>query len=80
MGATSKHYGDVYRWIIKVIESCETPEQDKTARKLIGLYITDLQKNKNIEFEMVMDIQRNLTCAIDGITFSRLEKKLQNGN
>ena len=35
MAANSKHYGDVTNWIEKVIESCETPLQELTARKLV---------------------------------------------
>ena len=32
------HYGDVVRWIERVIDSCETSPQIKTAQKLIRLF------------------------------------------
>jgi len=34
----SKHPSDVYFWIIKVFESCETARQIRNARKLIWSY------------------------------------------
>ena len=38
MASTSKHYGDVAKWIEKVIESCETSLHEETAKKLVHLY------------------------------------------
>ena len=35
MGAQSNHYGDISTWIEKVIESCETRQQTRTADKLL---------------------------------------------
>ena len=35
MGANSNHYGDISNWIEKVIESCETTKQTRTADKLL---------------------------------------------
>jgi hypothetical protein len=35
MGANSNHYGDISTWIEKVIESCETILQTRTADKLL---------------------------------------------
>jgi hypothetical protein len=80
MGATSKHYGDVYKWVSKVIESCKTQEQEKTARKLIDNYINNLYYNNEVHPVLRAEINRNLTCILDGISFSRIEEKLQNGN
>lgn len=80
MGATSKHYGDVYKWISKVIESCKTQEQEKTARKLIDNYDNNLYYNNEVHPVLRAEIKRNLTCILDGISFSRIEEKLQNGN
>ena len=33
-----QHYGDLYRWVEKVINSCETEEQLKGADRLIYLF------------------------------------------
>ena len=35
MEKRSNHYGDVSKWIKKVIDSCETYQQTLTAKKLI---------------------------------------------
>jgi len=35
MEKRSNHYGDVSKWIEKVIDSCETYQQTLTAKKLI---------------------------------------------
>ena len=38
MEKRSKHYGDVAKWLEKVIDSCETYQQTMTARKLVQNY------------------------------------------
>ena len=35
MAAKSKHYLDIYNWIVDVINSCETIEQLESAKKLV---------------------------------------------
>ena len=42
----STHYGDIAKWIEKVIESCETYQQTFTARKLIGNFRKQLIKSE----------------------------------
>ena len=44
MEKRSRHYGDVTRWIEKVIDSCETFEQTRTARKLLENFSYQLVK------------------------------------
>jgi hypothetical protein len=39
----STHYGDVAKWIEKVIDSCETREQTFTAKKLISNFAKQLR-------------------------------------
>jgi hypothetical protein len=39
----SAHYGDVSKWIEKVIDSCETIEQTFTAKKLISNFAKQLR-------------------------------------
>ena len=36
MEKRSEHYGDVSKWIEKVIDSCETYEQTTTAERLVS--------------------------------------------
>jgi hypothetical protein len=46
MEKRSRHYGDVAKWIEKVIDSCETLQQTFTARKLIRNFSTQLMKSE----------------------------------
>lgn len=46
MGSISNHYGDVATWVEKVINSCESPQQEIAARKLLR------QFEKRIETEV----------------------------
>jgi hypothetical protein len=43
MEKRSKHYGDVAKWLEKVIDSCETYQQSMTAYKLIQNFKNQLQ-------------------------------------
>jgi len=40
----SKHYGDVAKWIEKVINSCETKEHTNVARNLVSNFEKQLKK------------------------------------
>jgi hypothetical protein len=44
MEKRSKHYGDVAKWLEKVIDSCETYQQTMTARKLVLNFRNQLQR------------------------------------
>jgi hypothetical protein len=72
MAATSNHYGDVSIWIEKVIDSCETPLQEVTARKLVRLFE---KKYSYLEYPVYRDLCRRLEHKLDDKTYSRLEKK-----
>ena len=48
MEKRSEHYGDVSKWIEKVIDSCETYEQTTTAERLVSNFNKQL-KTKRIE-------------------------------
>jgi len=43
MGANSKHYGDIYRWIEKIIESSDNIEQESSVLNLINLFDRNCQ-------------------------------------
>ena len=47
MEKRSKHYGDVTKWVEKVIDSCQTYEQTFVARRLIWNFDRQLRKEKN---------------------------------
>jgi hypothetical protein len=45
MEKRSTHYGDVAKWIEKVIDSCETHQQTFTALKLISNFAKQLRNS-----------------------------------
>jgi hypothetical protein len=77
MGATSNHYGDVANWIEKVIDSCETPLQEVTARKLVRLFE---KKYSYLEYAVYRDLCRRLQHKLDEKVYFRLEEQLKNKN
>jgi len=46
MGAISNHYEDVQNWVEKVIDSCETYDQARSARRLIWNFENQMVNNK----------------------------------
>ena len=72
MASTSKHYGDVVNWIEKVINSCETPLQEVTAKKLI--YQFELQY-REIDIKLNFQLSRRLRDTLDQKFYTRLDKK-----
>jgi hypothetical protein len=55
MAASSKHPGDIYLWIINVIESCENLSQLAIADKLIYIF------NQRADNDWVKDMARALS-------------------
>ena len=72
---TSKpHYGDVARWIERVIDSCETPKQVKSAERLIRLF--ESQYYGDLTFDEMHNISRSLLGRSTEKWGDLLEKKL----
>ena len=46
MEKRSTHYGDVQKWIEKVIDSCETYEQTLSVRRLVWNFEKQMVRNK----------------------------------
>ena len=46
MGAISNHYGDVQKWIEKIIDSCETYDQTRSAKRLVWNFEKQMVRNK----------------------------------
>ena len=74
MASSSKHYGDVTNWIEKVIESCETPQQEIAARKLVRQFEI---LYRDIDRELNFDLSRRLRVALDTKFYSRMEKVIE---
>jgi hypothetical protein len=80
MAATSKHYGDIYRWIEKVIDSCTSPFQEMAARRLIRLFREGLSRSGEVDRDTIHFMESVLRYRLEEKTYSRIEKKLENGN
>lgn len=77
MAATSNHNGDVAIWIEKVINSCETPQQEITARKLVRLFEERLLREGK---GLYSEYSRKLRNLLDQKVYTRLHKIQEDGN
>lgn len=50
MAATSKHYGDIAIWVEKVINSSETYQQCISAKRLMYIFESMLDKDDKIDY------------------------------
>ena len=71
---TNPHYGDVVRWIERVIDSCETPKQTKSAERLIRLF--ESQYHEELTFPEMHSASRGLFRRSTEKWGDLLEKKL----
>ena len=76
MEKRSTHYGDVQKWIEKVIDSCETNDQTRSARRLIWNFEKQMVKNK-VDRNMVYTIGAHLRNLISDKMMEILNKKLE---
>jgi hypothetical protein len=77
MASTSNHYGDVANWIEKVIDSCETPLQEISARKLVRLYE---KQYSYLDYPVYRELCRRLQNKLDNKFYSRIENQLEQNN
>ena len=68
MEKRSEHYGDVSKWIEKVIDSCETYEQTTTTERLVSNF------NKQLKIKQIEKYWREHFYDL----ISPLESKLKN--
>ena len=67
MEQRSTHYGDVAKWIEKVIDSCETYQQTHTARQLVRNFEKQLMRItpdkywNNYQYEVIWPLESKLT-------------------
>jgi hypothetical protein len=71
MAATSRHHGDISIWIEKVIDSCETPSQELSARRLVRLY------EKQYSY-LEYPVYRELTLRLQNKLNSKFVSRVQN--
>ena len=46
MGAISNHYGDVQKWVEKVIDSCQTYDHTRSTKFLVWNFEKQMVRNK----------------------------------
>jgi len=72
METRSRHYGDVIKWIEKVIESCETREQLFGAKNLIFNFEKQLQR-QSIE-RYWKDDHYNIIRPLESIVSDKMDE------
>jgi hypothetical protein len=77
MAATSNHIGDVGLWIEKVIDSCETQQQEIIARKLVSLFRDRLLREDS---ELYGYYAEKLRYRLDSKFYARLHKTQSDAN
>jgi hypothetical protein len=59
MEKRSTHYGDVEKWVKKVIDSCETYQQTFGAKSLIKNFEDQMKKNK-VDSSLIWSVSSSL--------------------
>ena len=59
----STHYGDVEKWIRKVINSCETYQQTFSARMLVRNFEKQMNRNK-VDRNLVWSVRDSLDLEL----------------
>jgi hypothetical protein len=59
----SRHYGDVVKWVEKVIDSCETYQQILTAKMLIHNFDKQMYRNK-LNISLIWSIRSSLDLSL----------------
>ena len=63
MEKRSTHYGDIEKWVRKVIDSCETYQQTFTARMLVRNFVKQMYRNK-VDSNLVWSVRYSLETAL----------------
>ena len=77
MAANSSHYGDVFNWVMKVIESCDQDPQIFTAHKLVDNFCS--VKYPTLEWYEKSNMNRYLISAVHDKQRELLNKQYDNG-
>jgi hypothetical protein len=59
----SRHYGDVEKWVRKVIDSCETYQQTFAARILVRNFEKQMDRNK-VDRNLVWSVRASLDLEL----------------
>jgi hypothetical protein len=77
MAANSNHYGDVFNWVLKVIESCDQYPQIFTAHKLVDNFCST--EYPTLEWYEKSNMNRDLISAVHDKQRQLLNKQYDNG-
>lgn len=75
----STHYGDISKWIEKVIDSCETYQQTFAVRKLIRNFTEQLQRKhpdkywRDYFYDIISPLEIKLSYKRDELLKQQLE-------
>jgi len=71
MEKRSTHYGDIQKWIEKVIDSCETYDQVHSTRNLIWNFEKQMTKNK-----VNISIKHSISLELINLMYEKMDELL----
>ena len=74
----SKHYGDVEKWVRKVIDSCETYQQTCSVRSLIRNFEGQMRRNK-VDSSLIWSVRASLDLELKFKRDELLKTQIENG-
>jgi|LakMenE18May11ns_1017448.scaffolds.fasta_scaffold9605428_2 hypothetical protein len=74
----SRHYGDVDKWVRKVINSCETYQQTISVRSLIRNFESQMRRNK-VDRSLIWSVRASLDLELSFKRDELLKKQIENG-
>jgi hypothetical protein len=77
MAANSNHYGDVYNWILKVIDSCDQYPQIFTAHRLVDNFCN--MEYSSLKLYEKWNMNADLISAVHDKQRQLLNQKYDNG-
>lgn len=77
MAASSNHYGDVFNWVLKVIDSCDQYPQIFAAHRLVQLFCDT--KYPTLEWFEKSNMNTELINAVYDKQYELLKQKYDNG-
>ena len=79
MEKRSEHYGDVEKWVRKVIDSCETYDQTRSAKRLIWNFEKQIQRKhpekywREHFYNLISPLESSLSYKRDELLKKQLE-------
>jgi hypothetical protein len=79
MAANSKHYGDVYRWIQGIIDSCTQTSQEGVVKNLIDQFCNNLEQSGEVDIDTIHEMKKELKERLYIKVHTRQDKVLIKG-